>query len=367
MNLFNRRDVLRMGAATAVAPFFSAYGQGSDDKRLGVALLGLGDYATSRLGPALKQTRNARLTGIVTGTPEKIPVWQKEYGIADGNVYTYQNFDTIADNKEIDIVYVVTPTALHSEFAIRAAAAGKHVICEKPMAPTVVDCNRMIEASKKAGKSLQIGYRLHWDPYHRQLMELVAGKKFGDWISISAFNGGRMTSFTGLNAWRIDKQLGVAGALYDLGVYCVQASLYTARENPVSVEAKIFNDRPDIFKGVAETYDWLLEFAGGRTAEGMASYGRNANFIRAKMDKGTIEIEPAYTYDGLKGRTPDGTMQFPSVNQQALQIDGQVEAILTNTPSRVPGEMGCRDVQILQGIVEAAETGKPVVFGKFAY
>ncbi|HEX7261223.1 MAG TPA: Gfo/Idh/MocA family oxidoreductase, partial [Luteolibacter sp.] len=341
MNHFNRRDVLRMGAAAAAAPFFSAYGQGSEDKRLGIALLGLGDYATSRLGPALKQTRNARLTGIVTGTPEKIPVWQKEYGIADGNVYNYQNFDTIADNKEIDIVYVVTPTALHPEFAIRASAAGKHVICEKPMAPGVADCNRMIEAAKKVGKTLQIGYRLHWDPYHRHLMEAVAGKKFGDWKSITAFNAGIMTSFTGLNAWRIDKELGVAGALYDLGVYCVQAALYTARENPVSVEARQVTDRPDIFKEVAETYEWFLEFADGRKAEGMASYGRKANHIRAKLGTGVIEIEPAYGYDGQKGKTPDGKMEFPAVNQQVLQIDGQVDAILTNVPSRVPGEMGC--------------------------
>lgn len=367
MNHFSRRHVLRLGAAAAVTPFFSAFAQGTEGKPLGIALLGLGDYSTNQLGPALKLTKNARLVGIVTGSPDKIPKWQQEYGIADGNVYNYQNFDSIAENKDIDIVYVVTPTGLHPEFAIRAAKAGKHVICEKPMAPTVADCQRMIEASKKAGKTLQIGYRLHWDPYHLRLMDAMSKKEFGDWKSISTHNAGMMKSFTGLNAWRIGKELGIAGALYDLGVYCVQAAIYTAGMNPVSVTAVKSTERPDIFKEVPETYEWTLEFPGGRKAEGMSSYGRKGSHVRAEVEKGLIEIVPGYSYGGLKGATPAGPMDFPKVNQQALQIDGQVAAIRASTPSLVPGEMGCRDIQVIRGIVEAAETGKPVVFGKFPY
>lgn len=367
MNSFSRRQVLRLGAAAAVAPFFSAFAQGTGGKPLGIALLGLGDYSTKQLGPALKLTKNARLVGIVTGSPDKIPKWQQEYGIADGNVYNYQNFDSIAENKDIDIVYVVTPTGLHPEFAIRAAKAGKHVICEKPMAPTVADCERMIEASKKAGKTLQIGYRLHWDPYHLRLMDAMSKKEFGDWKSISTHHAGMMKSFTGLNALRIGKELGIAGALYDLGVYCVQAAIYTAGMNPVSVTATKSTQRPDIFKEVPETYEWTLEFPGGRKAEGMSSYGRGGNHVRAEVEKGRIEIAPGYSYGGLKGSTPAGPMDFPRVNQQALQIDGQVAAILAGTPSLAPGEMGSRDIQVIRGIIEAADTGKPVVFGKFPY
>jgi predicted dehydrogenase len=359
--------MIRLGAAASLAPFLNVYGQEVEKKPLGIALLGLGDYSTNQLGPALKKTKNARLTGIVTGSPEKIPVWQKAYGIPEGNVYNYENFDSIADNKEIDIVYVVTPTGLHPEFVIRAAKAGKHIICEKPMAPTAADCQKMIEAVKQAGKTLQIGYRLHWDPYHLRLMEAMKGKEFGEWKSISAHNGGRMNSFTGLNAWRIGKELGIAGALYDLGVYCVQAMLYTAGENPVSVTAKHFTERAEVFKEVPETYEWVLEFEGGRKAEGMASYGKNGNHIRAEVDKGLLEIAPAYGYGGQKGKTPDGPMSFNSVNQQAAQIDGQVATILAGTPSLVPGEMGCRDIQVIEGIIESAKTGAPFKFGKFAY
>lgn len=365
MNRFSRRHALRLGAAASLAPFISARGQETGGKRLGVALLGLGDYSTNQLGPALKETRLARLTGIVTGSPEKIPRWQKEYDIPDKNVYNYENFDSILDNKEIDIVYVVTPTGLHPEFSIRAAKAGKHVICEKPMAPTVADCTRMIDAAKAAGVTLQIGYRLHWDPYHQKLMEVVGEETFGKWKSISTENAGMMRTFTGLNKWRIEKQLGVAGALYDLGVYNVQALLYSAGETPVSVTARHSTERKEIFQEVPETYEWTLEFSGGRQGTGMTSYGRKGNHLRVEVEKGRVEIAPAYGYSGQKGKTPDGPMDFPRVNQQALQIDGQVEAILKNIPSRVPGEMGRRDIQVIRGIMEAADSGKPHQFGKF--
>lgn len=149
------------------------------EKQLGIALLGLGNYATTQLAPAIKNARNARLTGIVTGSPDKIPVWQKEHNMPNENVYNYSNFDTIAENKDIDIVYVVTPTGLHAEYAIRALKAGKHVICEKPMAPTVEDCTRMIHAAEANKRTLQIDYRLHWDPFHLCLMNAMKEKQSG--------------------------------------------------------------------------------------------------------------------------------------------------------------------------------------------
>ncbi len=365
MKTFSRRNALRLGAAATAAPFLNLRAQEEGQKRLGVALLGLGDYATKQLGPALKKTRNARLTGIVTGSPEKVPAWQKEYEIPDGNVYDYDGMDKIAGNKDIDIVYVVTPTALHPEFTIRALEAGKHVICEKPMAPTPEDCTRMIAAAEKAGKMLQIGYRLHWDPFHLRLMEAMKKKEFGDWKSIDTADAGRMTNFTGHNAWRVDKELGIAGALYDLGVYAVQAALYSAQEHPLSVTAKSWTDRKEEFDEVPEHWEWELEFSGGRKAKGMASYGKNGNYVRVETEKGRIEIEPAYGYGGQKGSTPAGPMNFDHVPQQQLQIEGQVQAILSGAESKVPGEMGRRDIRVIRGIMAAAESGKTHTFGKF--
>lgn len=367
MSHFSRRQMIRLGAAAAAAPFLSLRAQEEGGKKLGIAFLGLGDYATKHLAPAVKHTSNAWVAGIVTGSPDKVPQWQKEYEIPDKNVYSYENFDSIKDNKDIDIVYVVTPTGLHAEYAIRAAQAGKHVICEKPMAPTVEDCTKMIDAAEKAGVMLQIGYRLHWDPFHLHLMDVIATKAYGDWKGIEAGNGYKVNNFTGHNAWRITKSLGIAGALYDVGVYAVQGMLYTAQVNPVSVTAKKSTERPEIFTEVPETYEWTLEFPGGRKAEGFSSYGRSGNYVRAELEKGKIEISPSYGYGGQKGSTPDGPMGFEHVNQQALQIQGQVEAILEKKKSKVPGEMGRRDIAVIRGIVESAETGAPVKFADLGY
>jgi len=367
MTQFTRRNFFKLGAAASLAPMFQLRAAESNGRRLGVALLGLGDYATNQLGPALKQTKNAYLAGIVTGSPEKIGPWQDEYGVPDGNVYNYETLDEIADNKEIDIVYVVTPTGVHKEYAVRAAKAGKHVICEKPMAPTVADCTEMINAAREAGVTLHIGYRLHWDPYHLHLMEVMKEKRFGDWRLIDAANAGMMRDFTAHRKWRIEKELSVAGAVYDLGVYTVQAQMYTAGLHPVRVTAKHSTERSEIFVEVPETYEWTLEFPDGRKATGMSSYGRSGNFIRAEVEKGIVELEPSSGYTGQAGRTPDGPMEFEQVPQQVLQIDGQAEAIMKGEASRVPGEMGRRDIRILQGILAAAESGEAYEFEEFLY
>ncbi len=365
MNHFSRRAIIRLGVATSLAPFARLYGADAKGKKLGVALLGLGDYATHQLAPAIKNARNARLAGIVTGSPHKIPLWQKQHGIPDANIYNYADFDTIADNKDIDIVYVVTPTGLHPEFTIRALKAGKHVICEKPMAPTVEDCTRMIQAAVDNKRTLQIGYRLHWDPFHLRLMDAMKEKQFGPWTGIDAANGGRMGDSMQNKTWRIKKELGIAGALFDLGVYAVQAQLYSAQELPLRVTARSWTERKEMFNEVPEYWEWHLEFKDGRKATGFSSYGKSANFVRVETAKGPIEIAPSYGYGGQKGSTPDGPMDFKHVPQQQLQIEGQVDAILSGKPSLVPGEMGRRDIQVIRGIMTAANSGKPHEFDKF--
>ena len=365
MTLLNRRSLLKFAPALALAPYARLLAAESE-RPLGVALLGLGNYSEKQLGPALKKTRNARLTGIVTGSPEKIPVWQAEYGVPDKNVYNYDNLDSIADNPDIDIVYVVTPTGLHPEFTIRALKAGKHVICEKPMAPTVEECDRMIAAAKEAGKTLQIGYRLHWDPFHRRVMEATKNREFGDWTSMDTGLGYRVNKFEGRNRWRIGK-LGVAGALYDLGVYPIQGALYSAHENPVRVTARHSTDRPEMFDEVPEHWEWELEFSNGRKAKGQASYGRGSNLLLVNTGQGELKIQPSYGYDGQIGQTPAGPMELEHVFQQQLQIEGQVDAIVRGEPSLTPGEMGRRDIRIVRAIMEAAECGEPVGIDGFAY
>ena len=154
--------------------------------KLGIALVGLGGYAGGQLAPALLQTEHCYLAGIVTGTPSKIDLWKNKYNIPDKNIYNYENFDSIKDNADIDIIYVVVPNAMHKEYVIRAAAADKHVSCEKPMALSVADCDEMINACKKAGKQLSIGYRLHFEPYNLEMARSGTQKIYANIKKISA-------------------------------------------------------------------------------------------------------------------------------------------------------------------------------------
>lgn len=325
--------------------------------KLGVALVGLGEYATGQLAPALLHTNHCYLAAIVTGTPAKIPVWQEQYHIPDENIYDYSDFDRIKDNKDIDIVYVVLPNNMHAEFTIRAAQAGKHVICEKPMAITVADCDRMIEACKKANVSLSIGYRLHFEPYNKEMMRFGREKVYG---AIQQMSGG-----FGFKAdpgqWRLTQKYAGGGPLMDLGIYVVQALCYTAGRLPVAVTAqegvKTDNER---FKEVEQSLTWQFEFPGGFTGKGESSYDDHFNYIRAEAGKGVFELTSAYNYNGQRGNTPAGNMSFPQVNQQALQMDAFARSVKNRQASIVPGEMGRRDVIYLQAIYEAMRSGKKI-------
>jgi len=326
-------------------------------RKLGIALVGLGQYASGQLAPALQETKDCYLAGIVTGSPEKAVKWKTQYGIPDDHIYDYNNFDKIKDNPAIDIVYVVLPNSMHAEYVLRAAAAGKHVICEKPMALSVEDCNRMIAACKEAGKLLSIGYRLHFDPFNLEMVRLEREQVFGPVKKVAAGFG--FVSDSGI--WRLDKEMAGGGPLQDLGIYCVQGACYTLGMDPVAVTAQegVKHD-PEKFKTVEESISWQLEFPNGLIAEGKASYSEEYNFLRAEAENGWFELSPAFEYNGLKGHTSNGDMNFPKINQQAKQMDDFALAIKMNRPSPVPGEMGSRDVRIIEAIYEAAKTGKRI-------
>ncbi|MDX1638387.1 MAG: Gfo/Idh/MocA family oxidoreductase [Balneolaceae bacterium] len=331
-----------------------------DEQKLGVALVGLGSYANGQLAPALQKTKFCRLSGIVTGTPEKRDIWGKKYGIPESNMYNYENYDRIADNDDIDIIYVVLPNAMHAEYTIRAAEAGKHVICEKPMATSVADAEEMVEACRSAGVKLSVGYRLHFTPHHQEIMRIGQEEPYG---SVTDINGGFAFNLTNPNRWRIDKQMAGGGPLMDVGVYAIQAALYTMGERPVSVVAETpEKTRPDFFDEVEETIHWTFEFPGGIQAKGESSYAQGYNYHHVNTAEGFGHIEPAYGYGGLQGKTHNGPMNLPNVEQQTLQMDAFADCVRNDRESRVPGEMGLRDVRLLMAIYESAETGNKIEF-----
>jgi len=369
---FLKGVTLTIGASVITLPLFSmgsgffespqgqelqVAGSGSQQRKLGVALVGLGKYSTDQLAPALQQTKDCYLAGIVTGTPSKAQEWKAKYNIPDKNVYNYSNFDKIADNKDIDIVYVVLPNSMHAEYVIRAAKAKKHVITEKPMATSVADAERMIAACRENGVQLAVGYRLHFDPFHQRVMELGQKQVYGKVQHINTTNSGNQTHGSP-DIWRLDRELSGGGPLMDMGIYCVQAACYTTGKTPVAVTARfgeVTNSK--YFSEVEQSINWQMDFGDGVIAECNSSYAESKDMLEAKAEKGWWKLGPSYGYEGKKGETSSGKMDLPNVYEQALQMDGQAESFRKNQPSITPGEMGLRDVKILMAIYESARAG----------
>jgi len=330
----------------------------STGKRLGVALVGLGYYSRDLLAPALQLTRHCQLMGIVTGSPEKIPYWQKTYGILDYNIYNYKNMHELANNPAIDVVYVVTPTGTHRQFTEIAANAGKHVWCEKPMAMTAQECQSMIDVCKKNKVQLTVGYRMQHEANTKKIIQFAREKPFGNIKQIIAEAGYNNTSDS--HGWRADAKLG-GGAMYDMGVYPLNAARYTAGEEPIAVTARMESTRP-LYKEVDETTEFELEFPSGARAKCATSYARSMNKLRATCEKGWYELDPFQSYSGVQGRTSSGMKLAASpLNQQATQMDNDALSILQNSPIVVPGEEGMRDIAILEAIFKSAKTGKRIV------
>jgi len=331
----------------------------NQERQLGIALVGLGKYSARQLGPALKETKLCKLMGVVTGVKEKGEQWAKEYGFPEKNIYSYDTMNRLADNKDIDIVYIVTPNGLHAEHAIAAARAGKHVICEKPMANTVAECDSIIAACRQAKVKLSVGYRLHFDPYHKELMRLAKEKDFGAFTTITGDRGFVMAN----KVWRADKKLAGGGPIMDLGVYIIHGACMAANGiAPLYVTAsEHLKTKPDMFTDVEEGMNWTMEFPGNSICTAQTSYQHNADHFKAEGAKGWIEFkEHAFTYKGMVVETSRGPLNFTPPNQQALQMDDFANCILTNKESRVNGELGRRDLLIIEAIYKAAETGKKI-------
>jgi predicted dehydrogenase len=357
---YTRRRFLRdvsLGTAALSPALTTLAAYTAPQKKLGIALVGLGSYSTYQLGPALQQTHHCYLAGIVTGTPAKERLWAEKYNIPLSNVYSYDRFDEIARNKDIDVVYIVLPVALHKEFTIRASKAGKHVICEKPMAPSIKDCDEMIAACKKANRMLSIGYRLQFEPFNREMMRLGQQKVYGQVQEIECGNGFRLGD--DLDTWRLKKDLAGGGGLMDMGVYAIQSARYITGEEPMYVTATEEKSRPDIFSEVDETVYFTMEFPGGAIAKGVSSYNKNLNFLKVKAEKGWFELSEAYRYGGMVGSTCDGALLFDAnLNQQALQMDDFAQCILQGKSSCVPGETGRQDMKVIEAIYKSLKSGK---------
>ena len=361
VSLSRREFVGQVSLAAAAALAWPRRLRGADapgGKKLGVAVLGLGSYAKGEIAPALEVAKYCRLAGVITGTPSKGEAWRKRYDLPARSVYSYETMARVADNPDIDIVYVVTPPGTHRDFVVAMAKAGKHVISEKPLAPTVAECDEMIAACKAAGKKFSVGYRLEFEPHHREMVRLARDPNFGPFTKMRGGFGFHLNG----RQWRIDKKLAGGGPLPDVGIYVLQAARRAAGAWPIAVTAReLPKTRPNFFDQVEEAIEWKAEYPGGKVCAGWASYNDNRDNFHAQSANGNwVELDPAYIYGGLEGRTNRGPMNVPNINQQAAQVDDFARCILDDRPTPVPGEMGRGDIATIEAIYQSAATGRRV-------
>ena len=367
----SRRHFLQKLSLSAVAlPFLPNYDSiGFPDnenipyqegKVLRVAILGLGSYAT-RVAEAMQTSKRAKLVGAISGTPAKLKEWQSKFNIPAKNCYNYENFDRIKDNKDIDAVYVITPNALHREQVIRVAKAGKHAICEKPMAINAKEGQEMIDACKQAKVKLLVGYRMHFEPKTLDIIRMRKADEFGKVLFFQGLCGFKIGD---PNQWRLNPQLAGGGAMMDIGIYAINGSRYMIGEEPVWVTAQETKTDPKKFKeGVDETIQFQLGFPGGAVASCLSTYSMsNLDRFFLNGDKGYAEMQPSTGYGPIKAHTNKGEIEHPHVTHQTVQMDEMAAIILDNKKPIVPvdGEEGLKDLKIIDAIYQAVKTGRKV-------
>ncbi|HEY1628474.1 MAG TPA: Gfo/Idh/MocA family oxidoreductase [Tepidisphaeraceae bacterium] len=371
-----RRDFLhQVGATIAAAGAASAglsslaLGQNSpstqsDDRKAGYAMVGLGSFCLNQLIPGFAAAKKSKLVALVSGHPDKAKRIAEQHGVAAKNIYNYDNYDSIKDNPEVDVIYIVLPNCMHAEYVIRGAKAGKHIMCEKPMAVSVEECQAMVDACKAANRKLMIGYRSQYEPHNLRAIQMIRDGQIGKLITIVADAGFMMRDPT---VWRLNKKLAGGGPLMDIGIYALQACRYLSGEEPIEINAMTHTTPDDPrFKEVEETCAWQMRFPSGVLANCTTSYNYSGqNRHRAVGTTGSIDMEPATGYGGNKltlharGKPPE-LIDIADISQFAAEMDHFSDCVLNNKTPKTPGEEGLRDVRLMMAIYEAAASGKTV-------
>jgi predicted dehydrogenase len=332
-------------------------------KKLGWAIVGLGSLSINQILPAFAKCEKSKVVALVSGHPDKANKLALRYGVNAKNLYNYQNYDTIKDNPEVDIIYIVLPNGMHAEYTIRGHQAGKHVLSEKPMANTPTECQQMIDAGRKANRKLMVAYRCRYEPYNQEAIRMAREQELGPIKVILADHGFNIGD---PNQWRLNRQLAGGGSLMDIGIYSLQAARYLSGEEPTEIDAMLYSTPGDPrFKEVEETINFQLRFPSGVLANCTSSYGYSGqNRYRVVTNKGWFEMEPATSYSGLRLRVHhDNTTEersLPEHDHFALEMDHMSNCVMENKEPLTPGEEGRRDLTIMMSIYEAARTRQTV-------
>jgi len=340
----------------------------SGGKRVGYAVVGLGRLAIGQVLPAFATSKHSRLVALVSGDADKAMKLAHQYAIRPDSIYSYENYDQLADNPEVDAVYIALPNSMHAEYTIRAARAGKHVLCEKPMAVSVKQCETMIQECDKAKRMLMIAYRSQYEPMDRAIVKMVRENKFGDLREIVSMNSQNIGD---PGQWRLKHELAGGGPLADMGIYSINAARFLTNEEPFEVSGSAYRRKSDPrFQEVEESAHFTLRFPSGMTATCATSFATHrSQFFRLHGSEAWAELNPAFAYHGLRmriGRVANGEeiLEEPRIepgDQFARQLDHMSQCVRRNVLPHTPGEEGLQDMRIIEAIYESARSGTVVV------
>jgi predicted dehydrogenase len=349
-------------AALASRPLLAQMTQPVVEKKLGFALVGVGSLTMGQILPAFARSQYTRAVALVSGHPDKAGAQAAKYGLDPKNIYNYDNYDTMKDNPDIDVVYIVLPNGMHAEYTIRAAKAGKHVLCEKPMANTVEECQAMIDACAAANRKLMVGYRMRYEPMTIRAIELSHSPT--DIGTIKQITGEAGFSAGDPTQWRLNKKLAGGGSIMDMGIYAINAIRFLSGQEPAEVTALSYTSPDDPrFKEVEETMSFDLKFDSGMMASVLTTYSFGCNRYRLYGTRGQLEAEPmqGYRNNRLWFTPPRGARQdvtYTPINHFAAEMDHFADCIINNKPVLTPGEEGLKDLKVIRAAYESAASGK---------
>jgi glucose-fructose oxidoreductase len=366
-----RRDVIELGLAGAAASVAAPAAMAQNGTAVagsgpvGFAVVGLGKLSQGQILPGLGRTGSARLAALVSGDPAKASRLAGQYKVPARSIYDYKTYDRMVDDPSIEVVYIVLPNGMHAEYTIRALKAGKHVLCEKPMATSVKDAEAMIAAAKAANRKLMIAYRCHYEPLNLAAMRHIRAGGIGKPRVVVTDMGRQTTLDDPSDVWRLDAELSGGGALADMGVYGINASRYLLNEEPVEVRAWAATDRSDPrFKTVEDMIAWQFRFPSGAVANGSTSFNCAGTMaFQVVGEKGRVVADPGCFYNGnrLTLGAPGGkAVPITEIDQFAREMDWMADVVRGRAPLVSPGEEGLQDMRIIAAIYEAAESGRTV-------
>ena len=333
--------------------------QFSSGKKIRYAVVGLGHITQVAVLPAFRNAPNSELFALVSSDPQKLKKLGKKYDLE--HVYSYRDYGRVLSN--VNAVYIALPNHLHREYAVRAAAAGVHVLCEKPMAPSSEDCMAMIRAAQQNNVKLMIAYRLHFEAGNLRAIQLGRSGKLGD---LRVFASEFSQQVTDNNVRVTESVSNGGGPVYDMGVYCINAARYLFEANPTELSAISVRRNEKRFELVDEAVSVIAHFPGERVASFTCSFGAaDVSQYTRVGGKGVLRSNPAYEYaEAIQHELIIGKKttrrKFPKRDQFAAELIYFSDCILKNKEPEPSGYEGLADVQIVEAIYESIRTRRTV-------